>query len=43
MPEKHVLLTSEGTSMADYGGYASLEKARRMEPSQVIEELGREH
>jgi NADH-quinone oxidoreductase subunit F len=39
VPEKHVLLTSEGTSMADYGGYGSLEKARRMEPSQVIEEL----
>jgi NADH-quinone oxidoreductase subunit F len=39
VPEKHILLTSEGTSMADYGGYTSLEKARRMEPSQVIEEL----
>jgi NADH-quinone oxidoreductase subunit F len=39
VPEKHVLLTSEGTSMADYGGYTSLEKARRLEPSQVIEEL----
>jgi NADH-quinone oxidoreductase subunit F len=39
VPEKHVLITHEGTSLADYGGYRSLEKARRMEPSAVIEEL----
>ena len=39
MPEKHVLLTGDGTSLADYGGYRALEKARRMEPSAVIEEL----
>jgi NADH-quinone oxidoreductase subunit F len=39
MPEKHVLITHEGTSLADYGGYRSLERARRLEPSAVIEEL----
>ncbi len=39
MPEQKVLLTSEGTSLAAYGGYSALAKARRLEPSQVIEEL----
>jgi NADH-quinone oxidoreductase subunit F len=39
MAEKHVLLTSPGPSLADYGGYGALEKARRMEPAAVIEEL----
>jgi NADH-quinone oxidoreductase subunit F len=39
MGERHVLLTSENRSWDAYGGYSSLEKARRMEPGQVIEEL----
>jgi NADH-quinone oxidoreductase subunit F len=39
MAEKNVLLTGTGASLADYGGYAALEKARRMEPAAVIEEL----
>jgi NADH-quinone oxidoreductase subunit F len=39
MAEKNVLLTGTGASLADYGGYTALEKARRMEPAAVIEEL----
>jgi NADH-quinone oxidoreductase subunit F len=37
--EKHVLLGRKGLTIAEYGGYSSLERARRMEPSAVIEEL----
>jgi NADH-quinone oxidoreductase subunit F len=39
MPERRVLLTSAGTTLADYGGYRALAKARLLEPSAVIEEL----
>jgi NADH-quinone oxidoreductase subunit F len=37
--EKRVLLTGEGTTLAGYGGYRALEKARAMEPQAVIDEL----
>jgi NADH-quinone oxidoreductase subunit F len=39
MPERRVLLTSAGTTLADYGAYRALAKARLLEPSAVIEEL----
>ncbi len=40
MPELHVLLDRRaGTSLEAYGGYRALAKARRLEPSQVIDEL----